>query len=122
MESIMTSLRLGVAVVDPDLRIQLWNRQAEDLWGVRAAETQGQSLLDLDIGLPVAELADPVRACLAGKDGASREVVVTATNRRGKSIQCRIQCTALMSRDGKPAGAVLVMEEVAAVPAGRSAR
>jgi two-component system CheB/CheR fusion protein len=122
MESIMTSLRLGVAVVDPDLRIQLWNRQAEDLWGVRAAETQGQSLLDLDIGLPVAELADPVRACLAGKDGASREVVVTATNRRGKSIQCRIQCTALMSRDGKAAGAVLVMEEVAAVPAGRSAR
>ncbi len=119
MEAILGSLRLGVAVVDPELRIQLWNRRAEDLWGVRSLEARGRSLLDLDIGLPVAELAEPVRECLAGNDGSAREVVLTSTNRRGKSIQCRVMCTPLVSPAGKPEGAILLMEETASVAAGR---
>ena len=113
MESILTGLRSGVVVVDSDLRVQLWNQRAEDLWGVRRAEVLGQSLLTLDIGLPVADLAVPIRDCLAGKDGSSREVVLDATNRRGKSIRCRVVCTPLMGPMGPPEGVILLMEEAA---------
>ncbi|HYS00936.1 MAG TPA: CheR family methyltransferase [Candidatus Eisenbacteria bacterium] len=115
MESILTGLRSGVVVVGTDLRVQLWNQRAEDLWGVRATEVVGQSLLTLDIGLPVADLAVPIRDCLAGKDGGSREVVLASTNRRGKSIRCKVMCTPLMGPSGPPEGAILLMED-ATVP------
>ncbi|TMD04709.1 MAG: PAS domain-containing protein [Chloroflexi bacterium] len=115
MESILAGLRSGVVVVGTDLRIQLWNQRAEDLWGVRGEEVLGQSLLTLDIGLPVADLALPIRDCLAGKDGGLREVVLDATNRRGKSIRCKVMCTPLMGQSGPPEGAILLMED-ATVP------
>jgi len=115
MESILAGLRSGVVVVGTDLRIQLWNQRAEDLWGVRGEEVLGQSLLTLDIGLPVADLAVPIRDCLAGKDGGSRQVVLDATNRRGKSIRCKVMCTPLMGPKGPPEGAILLMED-ATVP------
>ncbi len=32
LESILTSLRSAVAVVDRDVRVRKWSRRAEDLW------------------------------------------------------------------------------------------
>ena len=32
LDSILTSLRIGVVVVDRNLSVQIWNRRAEDLW------------------------------------------------------------------------------------------
>ena len=48
-----------------------WNDAAPRLWGLRAAEVRGQHLLNLDIGLPVDELRDPLRAVLAGRRPSS---------------------------------------------------
>jgi two-component system CheB/CheR fusion protein len=110
MEQIMANLQLGVAVLDKDLRVQLWNRRAVDLWGVKAEETVGQPLLGLDIGLPVAELANPIKKCLNGKDGFE-ELTVQATNRRGRSFTCRVQCTAMGGLDGARS-VILLMEAV----------
>jgi two-component system CheB/CheR fusion protein len=110
MEQIMANLQLGVAVLDKDLRVQLWNRRAVDLWGVQAAETVGQPLLGLDIGLPVAELAKPIKKCLNGSDGFE-ELTVEATNRRGKRFTCRVQCTAMAGLDGARS-VILLMEAV----------
>ena len=67
LESILASLRGGVVVVDPDFLILSWNRQAEDLWGLRSDEVRGRNLLNLDIGLPVERLKPALRACLAGE-------------------------------------------------------
>ena len=39
-------------MIDRDLRIRMWNRRAEDLWGLRAHEVIGQHFLNLDHGLP----------------------------------------------------------------------
>ncbi len=61
----------------------------------------------------MADLALPIRDCLAGKDGSSREVVLDATNRRGKSIRCRVMCTPLMGATGPPDGVILLIEEAA---------
>src|SRR6266511_4551528 len=43
LEAVFTSLRAAVVVVDRDLRVQVWNAGALDLWGVRADEAQGTS-------------------------------------------------------------------------------
>jgi two-component system CheB/CheR fusion protein len=110
MELIMANLQLGVAVLDKELRVQLWNRRAVDLWGVQAEETLGQPLLGLDIGLPLAELATPIKKCLNGGQGL-QEMTVQATNRRGKSFTCRVQCTAVGGLDGGRS-VILLMEAV----------
>ena len=81
--------------------------KAEELWGLRADEVRGQHLLNLDIGLPVDELKDPVRGCLA--DGAEPVTVeLSAVNRRGQQIGLRGSCRPLQSSDGVT-GAILML-------------
>ena len=110
MEQILANVKTGVAVLDKDLRVQLWNEQSEELWGVRASETVGQPLLSLDIGLPVRELVAPINEAIKNANGF-REVTVNATNRRGTHFMCRVQCSAMAAvDDGR--GAILLMEAV----------
>ncbi|WP_371927661.1 PAS domain-containing protein [Lentzea sp. HUAS12] len=110
LESVLTSLRAGVVVLDPQLRVLAWNRGAEDLWGLRREEAEGEHLLNLDIGLPVAELRPVVRPALSDP-AFSGEVELTAVNRRGRTVLVRVVCTPLRRGGGGPAGAILVMEQ-----------
>jgi len=110
LESILTSLRTAVVVVDRGLSILMWNRRAEDLWGVRADEVQTQFFLNLDIGLPVEQLKGPIRAVLAG-ESEYEEVVLDATTRRGKVVQCRAICTPLKDAEKSIQGGILLIEE-----------
>ena len=112
LQSVMTSLRGGVAVVDRELRILAWSHQTEELWGLRLDEVVGRHLLNLDIGLPVERLRPALKACLSG-DSANEQVVVEAVNRRGKAIHCVVTCTPLLGTRGEVRGAILVMEEAA---------
>jgi two-component system CheB/CheR fusion protein len=111
LETVLTSLRAGVAVVDQDLRIRMWNQRAEDLWGLRSSEVIGQHFLNLDIGLPFERLRPLLRGVLAG-DGASAETTVEAVNRRGRAITVRVACSRLGSQGPGQAreGAIIVME------------
>lgn len=113
LESIFTSLRGGVVMLDRDLRVQKWNRRAEDLWGLRPDKAQNKNFLNLDIGLPVDQLKGPIRECLASTDEKEFiEVVLDATNRRGKPIQVKVTCTQMADPDGgEPLGIILLMEE-----------
>ena len=112
LESVFSSLRSAVVVVDKDFRVLVWNERATDLWGVRQDEAQGANLLSLDIGLPVTELRQPIRAVVSDSTDFS-EVTVNATNRRGKPIQCRITIGPLRQFDRSAHGAILLMEEQA---------
>ncbi|NUT55004.1 MAG: chemotaxis protein CheR, partial [Thermoleophilia bacterium] len=56
LEAILSSLGVAVGVIDREQRVQVWNRHAEDLWGVRADEALDQHLQALDIGLPTEQL------------------------------------------------------------------
>src|SRR6185436_16336652 len=104
------SLKSGAIVVNQNLDVVMWNRRSEDLWGLRANEVRGKSLLNLDIGLPVAELRGVIRECLNG-DGGSNGTEVDAVNRRGKTVRCRIDCSPLLSADGQRAGVIILMDE-----------
>ncbi|HKA17137.1 MAG TPA: CheR family methyltransferase [Blastocatellia bacterium] len=110
LESVLTSVRVGVMVVDRNFRVQSWNHKSEDLWGLRTAEVQGQNFLNLDIGLRVDQLKQAVRDCLSG-DQEFQEVRLEAINRRGKQIECRITCTPLVSSSDGIRGAILLVED-----------
>jgi len=113
LRSIFASLGGGVAVIDPELRVKVWNHRAEDLWGVRAEEVIDTRFTDLDIGLPVEKLRPLITDTFNGRDGTG-ELVLDATNRRGRAIQCRIRANPLIEPDHKTAqGVILTMEEVA---------
>jgi two-component system CheB/CheR fusion protein len=120
LDAVLGGLRAGIAVIDRDLRIRVWNREAEDLWGLRSAEAVGQHLLNLDIGLPVDQLRPLVRQALGG-DQETEDVQLDAVNRRGRPITVRVACSPLASV-GEPTGAVIVMEtgEFASTPRGNS--
>lgn len=111
LESILTSLRSGVVVLDTKLRVQAWNGRSADLWGLRDDEVEGEYLLDLDIGLPVEELRAPIKAVLSGKE-AHAAIELGATNRRGRAIDVAVACTPLYGLTSEPRGVILVMEEL----------
>jgi len=111
LESVFASLRTGAVVIDGNLSVEVWNDRAADLWGLRADEVLGKSLLNLDIGLPIQQMRDAIRACVAGTS-QFEEAVLDATNRRGKKIQCRVSVRTLAGRGGQNHGAMLLMDEV----------
>ncbi len=110
MENVLGSLRGGIVVTDVDLRVQTWNRQAEDMWGLRYGEAVGRNLLGLDIGLPIESLASGLRACLSGASDFE-ETVVEAINRRGRNIRCRVSCTPMKDNESRTRGIILVMQD-----------
>jgi two-component system CheB/CheR fusion protein len=67
-------------------------------------------VLGLDIGLPLNELAEPIKNCLSSGNGY-QELTMQATNRRGKPFTCRVQCTATGGLDGSRS-VILLMEAV----------
>jgi two-component system CheB/CheR fusion protein len=106
LQSMLAGLRVGVAVVDRDLTVLLWNHGAEELWGLRADEVQGQSLFNVDLGLPAEQLQ--IAGFLAGP--VQRKEMTCDANCRGRAVRCRITCTPFLGPGGDRAGVVLVME------------
>jgi two-component system CheB/CheR fusion protein len=109
LESVLGRLKVAVILVNPDLVVEAWSERAEDLWGLSPERAVGTAFPSLQIGLPVTELEDVIRACLRGTD--SQEVILDAVNRLGHQIRCRVACTPLIS--GHYAnGAMLIVEEL----------
>jgi two-component system, chemotaxis family, CheB/CheR fusion protein len=112
MESILGSLEAAVIVLDRDLVVQVWTRQANELWGLRADETVGQHLLNLDSGLPTAELHPWLRSVITRQQTAIIGRQLSAVNRRGRSVDLRVTVTSLQGDGDQPAGALILMEDI----------
>ena len=110
-QSILSNLKEAVITTDLKMRITSWNREAEELWGLREDEVEGKNLLPLDIGFPVEKLKGTIQDCLSGEK-ENIEKTYKATNRRGKSIQCLTTCRPLMDHSGKINGVIIMMEDV----------
>jgi two-component system CheB/CheR fusion protein len=110
LESMLISQRGGLVVIDSDLRISVWTDHSAEMWGLRPDEAPGQHFLNLDIGLPVEELRQPIKAVLSG-DSPEQIVVLAATNRRGKEFRCQVTVTPLVNRERAIRGAILLMED-----------
>ncbi|HEV7519308.1 MAG TPA: PAS domain-containing protein, partial [Thermoanaerobaculia bacterium] len=110
LESILGSLNVGVAVLEPDLSVAVWSQRAEDLWGLRKEEALGRPFLKMDIGIPLTRLKQPIRDCLAGT-AEGETVSIDGVNRRGKPIRCQVTCTLLEESNGRAHRVLLVMAE-----------
>ena len=115
MESILGSLKAAVMVLDRDLVVQVWTRQAHELWGLRAEDTVGHHLLNLDSGLPTAELHRWVHSVITARQTAIVGRSLRAVNRRGRTVDLRITVTALQGESEQPAGALVLMEDVSEI-------
>ena len=120
MESILGSLEAAVIVLDRDLVVQVWTRQAHDLWGLRADETVGEHVLNLDSGLPTAELHPWLRTVITGQQAIVGRHM-RAVNRRGRPVDLRVTVTALQTDSEAPAGALILMEDVSETEPGDEA-
>jgi two-component system CheB/CheR fusion protein len=113
LEAILTAVGIGVAVVDRQQRVLVWNHRAEDLWGLRQDEAIDRHLLSLDIGLPTEQLAAPLRSVLGGAS-PREEAVLQAVNRRGRTVGCATTVLPLQAPgagDDKIRGAIILMRD-----------
>ncbi|GAB1511873.1 hypothetical protein JCM33774_39150 [Actinophytocola sp. KF-1] len=104
----MSSIAACVVVLDADLRVRSWNRGAEELWGLRAAEADSADFFTLDFGLPAGGLRELVRRCHT-EGRRMGPVELAAVDRRGRSFPCAVTCTPLNSDGG---GVVRLMESL----------
>ncbi|WP_458319440.1 CheR family methyltransferase [Mycolicibacterium brisbanense] len=112
LDSLVNSVHLGMVVVDREMRVVVWNRHCEDLWGLRSDETTDTVFTSLDMGLPL-ERIRPLIANAFVDSGQAGEVTVDAVNRRGRHTRIRVSCTAFRFAEGGVKGALLLMEELA---------
>ena len=115
LESVLTGLRMACVVVGSDMSIRVWKSKAEELWGLRAEEVEGRSLMGLDIGLPVEELEGMIQACLRGETDLPPQTF-DAINRRGQRFGCLVYASPLLDFSGTARGAILLMEPSDAGP------
>jgi hypothetical protein len=77
-------LDTAVIVLDRDLRVDVWNPRSTALWAIRADEARKAHFFNVEFGLPVAELHQPIRDVIVDGD-ASREITLSASNRKGRA-------------------------------------
>ena len=110
LDSVLGSLYRGFVLVDKDGCILTWNHEAEELWGLQAADILGKSFFVQEMGLPVEQLAVPIRKIL--DEGKPTELVLEATNRKGKRLVLHMTLAPLMEPGQSVSGALMLMEEI----------
>jgi two-component system CheB/CheR fusion protein len=108
-DSLIDSIHYGLVVVDRDMRVVVWNRGCEELWGLRSEETTGSMLFSLDFGLPMEDVKALIGKALVDADSYG-ETTIEAVNRRGRSARIKVTCTAFRASDVTNNGALLLMD------------
>jgi two-component system, chemotaxis family, CheB/CheR fusion protein len=111
LDSLVNSLPLGIVVVDREMRVAVWNRGSEQLWGLRADETAGEIFTSLDMGLPLDTVLPLIGNAFVDPETFG-QTVVDAINRRGRPARVRVTCTSFRATDGTVGGGLLLMEVV----------
>lgn len=111
LDGLIHAVRCGMVLVDRDLRVVVWNRACEDLWGLRSDETVGQKLTDLDFGLPMDSVLPLIGSAFVDPDKPG-EILVDAVNRRGRAVRVRLTCSSFPDPGGGVGGSLLLMEVV----------
>jgi two-component system CheB/CheR fusion protein len=111
LEAILSTMGVAVIVVDHEHRVQVWNAESTELWGVRPDEAQGQHLFGLDIGLPLDGVRGALRRVLAGADDRV-DVELSALNRRGRTVDVKVTLMPLGAAPDVVSGAILLTAPV----------
>ena len=108
MESILGSMSSSVIVLDRSFTVRVWNKNAQELWGVRSDEAIGANLFGLDFGLPT-DAVKPLLRSVLDEPTTTRQLSVDAVNRRGRPVELTVTVAALIS-GGDATGVLLVMD------------
>jgi two-component system CheB/CheR fusion protein len=108
LDSLMDSIHAGMVVIDREMRVVVWNRGCEEMWGLRSDEARGHVLTGLDIGLPMDDVRPLIGNAFVDPQNPG-ESLIEAINRRGRSTQVRVTCTGFRSPDSVD-GALLLMD------------
>ena len=111
MDSVLSSLYFGVIIVDGEGKVQAWNGQAQEMWGLRADEVKDEDLFSLDFGLPVSEFRKPILEAIADPKKPLFETNRSCTNRRGRTIECHVSVAPLTTHEGNASGAIVLTRE-----------
>jgi len=111
LNAILLSLRGAIIVIDRESNVLAWSAKSEEMWGLRADEVQNKPLFNLDFGLPLEQIREPIDNCL-NHDQTQQDFVLSAFNRRGKTFDCRLSIDALWNINKEKFGAIIIMKEV----------
>jgi PAS domain S-box-containing protein len=111
IRSVVESLGEGVVALDLEGRVIGWNRAMEERDEVAAADVIGRSFLDRFPSYLQEGLAEPLRRLLGGEiEQFALEAVTHETQRKGQAVQ-NLKGS-LLRQAGRPAGAVLLIEDI----------
>jgi PAS domain S-box-containing protein len=111
IRSVVESLREGVVALDRDGRVVAWNAAAEARSGLAADTALGRSFFDCLPGLRRAAVEQPLGLLLRGEiEDFTLEAIEDETSARGRAV-FNLKGS-LLRLDGRPAGAVLLTEDI----------
>ena len=109
LDSLVNSVQQGMVVVDREMRVVIWNKGCEELWGLRADETNGVPLTALDIGMHMDSIRPLIGNAFVDPDSVG-ETIVEAVNRRGRPATVRVTCSSFRPSEDGAGGALLLMD------------
>ena len=111
IRSVIESLSEGLVALDLEGRVVTWNRAMEDRHGLASSEVLGRVFLDVLPNYRREMVAEPLERLLRGEVAVfTLEAVEHDTLRRGRVVQ-NIKGS-LLREGGRPAGAVLLIQDV----------
>ncbi len=111
IRSVVDSLREGVVVLDPAARIVAWNPALEERYGVSAAEVLGRGLIECFPNLRMEALAEPLERLLRGEIEEFALGAMEHESLRKGHVILNVRAS-LLRQGGRPAGAVLLVEDI----------
>jgi PAS domain S-box-containing protein len=111
IRSVIESLGEGLVTLDLEGRVTGWNRAVEERYDITAAEVMGQGFLDRFPSYAREGLAAPLSKLLRGEiEDFTLEGLTHETLRKGQVVQ-NLKGT-LLRQGGRPAGAVLLIQDI----------
>ncbi|MEK7714775.1 MAG: PAS domain-containing protein, partial [candidate division NC10 bacterium] len=109
--NVIENLSEGVCALDRQGRFVAWNRAMEDRYGVAVDEVLGRHYLDCFPAMGREAIAEPLAKLLRGEsEGFALESVAHETRKRGR-VFLNVK-GALLREGGRPAGAVVLVEDI----------
>ena len=112
LENVVDSLPVGVAVVDPDLRVKAWNRVLERDTGIVATRAIGSHYFDdLHPGLKNAEATATIEALRIDPTRVVHHAAMPVATPMGERFQ-DVTVAPFRDRLGQPTGVVVITQDV----------
>lgn len=106
LQSVLTSLRGAVVVVDTGLNIRVWNAEAEQVWGIPRRDAMRSRLAELELGFSQSQLSSAIDAGLRGE--VSADVAITVARPGAQTRPFTASVTPLLGPGASVHGATLL--------------